>query len=64
MISRVCMTSLPSGGWYELGWRVGWRMAIRSFFSMCSRVVFPALSSPRNRSLACLLTKPREERTS
>lgn len=33
-------------------------------FSMCRRVVFPALSRPRKRSLACLLSKPRLERTS
>lgn len=33
-------------------------------FNMCSRVVFPALSRPRNSSFACLLSKPREERTS
>ena len=32
--------------------------------SMCSRVVLPALSRPRKRSLACLFIKPREARTS
>ncbi len=31
---------------------------------MCSRVVLPALSRPRKRSLACLLRSPREARTS
>lgn len=33
-------------------------------FSMCSSVVFPALSKPKNRSLACLFISPRDERTS
>ena len=33
-------------------------------FSICSSVVLPALSKPRNRSLACLLSSPREARTS
>lgn len=33
-------------------------------FSICRRVVFPALSRPRKSSLACLFIKPSEERTS
>ena len=33
-------------------------------FNMCNRVVFPALSRPRNRSFACLLSRPKEARTS
>ena len=33
-------------------------------FNMCNNVVFPALSSPRKRSLACLLRRPRDARTS
>ena len=32
--------------------------------SMCRRVVFPALSRPRKRSLACLLSSPNEASTS
>jgi len=32
--------------------------------SMCSRVVLPALSRPRKRSLACLLSSPNDARTS
>jgi hypothetical protein len=47
-----------------LGWRVGDRVASRSFLSMCRRVVLPALSRPRKRSLACLLRRPKEARTS
>ena len=31
---------------------------------MCSRVVLPALSRPKKRSLACLFRRPREARTS
>lgn len=33
-------------------------------FNICSNVVFPALSRPRNKSFACLLSRPRDERTS
>lgn len=36
----------------------------RLTFNMCSSVVLPALSRPRNRSLACLLRRPSEARTS
>ena len=31
---------------------------------MCSSVVFPALSRPKNSSLACLLSRPSDDRTS
>ncbi len=40
-----------------------WMLSQRTF-SMCSKVVFPALSSPRKSSLACLFIRPSEERTS
>ena len=33
-------------------------------FNMCSSVVLPALSRPRNRSLACLLRRPSEAKMS
>lgn len=33
-------------------------------FNICSSVVFPALSRPRNRSFACLFISPRAERVS
>jgi hypothetical protein len=36
----------------------------RLTFNMCSSVVLPALSRPRNRSLACLLRRPSEARIS
>ena len=36
----------------------------RLTFNMCSSVVLPALSRPRNRSLACLLRRPSEAKTS
>lgn len=42
--------------------------AIRAYgistFNMCKSVVFPALSSPKNKSLACLLVSPKLARTS
>ena len=47
-----------------LGCWVGCKIATRSFFSMCNSVVFPALSRPRNKILACLLRRPSEARTS
>ena len=33
-------------------------------FNICNKVVFPALSRPRNRSLACLFRSPKEARVS
>ena len=33
-------------------------------FNMCKRVVFPALSRPRNSSFACLFRRPKEARMS
>ncbi len=36
----------------------------RRTFNMCNSVVLPALSRPRNRSLACLFSRPREARAS
>ena len=33
-------------------------------FSMCRRVVFPALSRPKNSNFACLFSRPREARIS
>lgn len=33
-------------------------------FNICKSVVLPALSRPRNKSFACLLRRPRDERTS
>ena len=33
-------------------------------FNICSKVVLPALSRPRKRSFACLLSSPREARRS
>jgi hypothetical protein len=47
-----------------LGCRVGDKVASLSFLSICRRVVFPALSRPRKRSLACLLRRPKDARTS
>lgn len=45
-------------------WMIGmWREPYRTF-NMCKRVVFPALSRPRNRSFACLLRSPSDARTS
>lgn len=39
------------------------RPKIRTF-NICNKVVFPALSRPRNRSFACLLRRPSEARVS
>ena len=49
-------TTWGEAPWSELWWK--------RTFNMCSRVVFPALSSPRNRSFACLFNKPRDASTS
>jgi hypothetical protein len=48
----------------EVGWSVGLRTAMRSFLSMCRSVVLPALSRPRNKSLAFLFMRPSDDRTS
>lgn len=62
--SNVVNLTLPMLSSSEVGCRVGWRTATLSFLSMCSNVVFPALSRPRKRSLAFLFVSPREARTS
>lgn len=51
-------SSLQVPNQHILGCNVGCRVANLSFFSMCKSVVFPALSRPRNRILAFLLTRP------
>lgn len=56
--------TLPMASSSEVGCSVGCSTATRSFFSMCSSVVLPALSRPRNSSLACLFARPRFARTS
>jgi hypothetical protein len=43
---------------------LGYSTGARLTFNMCSSVVLPALSRPRNRSLACLLRRPSEARIS
>ena len=46
---------------HSLGWRVGTCWAILSSFSMCNKVVFPALSRPRNTSLPDFFHRPAEQ---
>lgn len=49
---------------YALDVCLGLRLGALRTFNMCSRVVLPALSRPRNSSFACLLRRPRDARTS
>lgn len=48
---------------YLLGWRVGCKVAKRSFLSIWSKVVLPALSRPKKRILAFLFMRPRKDDT-
>ena len=46
---------------YILGWSVGTCWAMRSSLSMCNKVVFPALSNPKNTNLPVFFIKPMRE---
>lgn len=52
-----CTVSTQNGTW-RLGWSVGGAWWSRSSLSICNKVVFPALSRPRNTSLPDLFKKP------